>query len=162
VTAAKADPAGLKLSWATLADADRLALAHAGGFPRPWERADFEALFAGPGVFGFLALDADVPVGMVLMRIAAAEAEVLTLAVAPHLRRRGVGAALMTAALEAAGQSGAKAAFLEVGADNPGARRLYEALGFTAAGVRPGYYDRGPDGRVDACVMRLDLAAAAP
>jgi ribosomal-protein-alanine N-acetyltransferase len=152
----------MRLAWATEADADRLALAHAGGFPRPWERADFEALFAGPGAFGFLALEDEAPVGMILMRIAAAEAEVLTVAVVPAARRRGVGAALIHAALEAARQAGAEAAFLEVGADNPEASRLYAKLGFRAAGVRPGYYDRGAAGRVDASVMRLDLGAAAP
>jgi ribosomal-protein-alanine N-acetyltransferase len=152
----------MRLAWATVADADQLALAHAGGFPRPWERADFEALFAGPGVFGFLAREAETPVGMILMRVVATEAEVLTIAVASTARRRGLGADLVRAALDAARAAGADAAFLEVGADNPDAARLYEKLGFKAAGVRPGYYDRGAAGRVDASVMRLDLVAAAP
>jgi N6-L-threonylcarbamoyladenine synthase/ribosomal-protein-alanine N-acetyltransferase len=42
--------------------------------------------------------------------------------------------------------------FLEVRADNPGARALYESLGFAEIAVRPDYYQ--PDG-VDAVIMRL-------
>ena len=42
----------------------------------------------------------------------------------------------------------------EVRADNPGARHLYDSLGFVELGVRPGYYK--PD-NVDAVVMRLAI-----
>jgi len=150
----------MKLEWATAEDAPALATAHAAGFPQPWDAAAFADLLAGPGVFGFLALDDEAPAGLVLCRAAAGEAEVLTIAVDPALRRQGVAKALMAAALGAARQAGADAAFLEVAADNAPAAALYAGLGFRRAGLRRGYYDRGPEGRADALVMRLDLTPA--
>jgi [ribosomal protein S18]-alanine N-acetyltransferase len=47
--------------------------------------------------------------------------------------------------------------FIEVAARNDAAQALYRALGFTAAGVRRGYYAQGQDGAEDAIVMRLAL-----
>jgi ribosomal-protein-alanine N-acetyltransferase len=147
------------LSWATADDAPELAQAHAAGFPQPWDAAAFAGLFAGPGVFGLLARDDGRPVGMALCRVVAGEMEVLTIAVDPALRRRGIARALMAAALGAAREAGAEAAFLEVADDNAPAASLYASLGFRRAGLRRNYYDRGADGRVDALVMRLDLTS---
>jgi ribosomal-protein-alanine N-acetyltransferase len=151
----------VKLSWATDEMAPALAAAHATAFPAPWSAAEFRDLLASPGVFGFLA-EEGTPQAMILCRVAAGEVEVLTLAVAPERRRQGVGRELVRAAMDAARHAGAEAAFLEVAADNPAAAALYASLGFRRAGLRRAYYDRGPEGRVDALVMRLDLNGAAP
>jgi ribosomal-protein-alanine N-acetyltransferase len=151
----------MKLSWTTAADAPAMAQAHATAFDAPWSADEFASLLDSPGVFGLLAGDA-APRGMVLCRIAADEAEVLTLAVDPQARRQGVARALVAAALGAARQAGATTAFLEVAADNAAAVGLYAGLGFRRAGLRRGYYDRGAAGTMDALVMRLDLEAQAP
>ena len=82
-----------------------------------------------------------------------------SIAVTPDARRRGVGKALVRAAMGAAAQAGADAAFLEVAVDNAPAAALYAGLGFRRIGLRKGYYDH-PEGEVDALVMRLDLNAA--
>jgi ribosomal-protein-alanine N-acetyltransferase len=147
----------MRLIWATLAEAALLARAHAGGFDAPWKEEDFEDLLEGEGVFGYLAADGDEPLGMILARVAAGEVEVLTLAVPEAFRRKGVAKALMAAALGAARQAGASSAFLEVAVDNAAAASLYAGLGFRRAGLRKAYYDRGPQGFMDALVMRLDL-----
>jgi ribosomal-protein-alanine N-acetyltransferase len=152
----------MKLTWATPAEAALLARAHAGGFDEPWKADEFEDLLEGEGVFGFLAQDGEAPLGMILCRAVAGEMEVLTLAVAPAVRRQGVAKALLAAALGAAGQMGVKEAFLEVAVDNDAAAALYAGLGFRRSGLRKAYYDRGPAGVVDALVMRLDLTPDAP
>lgn len=152
---------GIKLLWATPAEAALLAQAHAGGFDAPWREEDFEDLLDGEGIFGFLAADG-APVGMILCRVAAGEVEVLTLAVTPEARRRGIAKALLAAALEAARKAGAREAFLEVAVDNTAGAALYAGLGFRRAGYRKDYYDRGAAGLTDALVMRLDLNASAP
>jgi len=80
------------------------------------------------------------------------EAEIQTIAVAPSARRHGLGRTLMETLLAEARVRGARQVFLEVRADNPHARALYDSLGFDQIGVRKKYYQ--PDG-VDAEVMRL-------
>jgi ribosomal-protein-alanine N-acetyltransferase len=140
----------------TTAEAPAMAAAHAPCFDTPWREDEFEDLLEGEGIFGFLAEDG-APAGVILCRIAADEMEVLTLGVPPGARRRGVGRALMTAAISEAQVRRAAAAFLEVDVANAGAVALYEQLGFRRAGLRRGYYDRGAAGKADALVMRLDL-----
>ena len=150
----------MKLSAATRADLPAMASAHAQAFDAPWEEAALAKFLAGPGAYAFVAAGDD-PMGFVLCRAIAGEAEVLTLAVPPWARRRGIALALMTAAIGAARAVSARAMFLEVDVANGPAVGLYERLGFTRAGVRKAYYDRGANGRADALVMRLDLTSGA-
>jgi ribosomal protein S18 acetylase RimI-like enzyme len=103
----------------------------------------------------------------VLARIAGGEAEILTLAVAPHARGKGLGRALLQSAIARAETQGAHAVFLEVGSDNPHALTLYAGLGFGKVGMRKGYYasasggtsgdTSGVSGGGDALVLRLSL-----
>lgn len=148
----------MNLTLATPEDAPAMASAHAQAFDQPWDEMDFEDLLDGPGIFGFV-VRAEDPAGVLICRTAAGEAEILTVGVAPWARRRGVGKALMTAAIGVARQMGAGEMFLEVDVDNTGAVTLYERLGFVRAGLRKAYYDRGAAGRADALVMRLDLTS---
>jgi [ribosomal protein S18]-alanine N-acetyltransferase len=134
-----------------------MAAIHAQAFDRPWSPTEIFQMLDSPGVLGFLCFQED-PAGLLILRLAAGEAEVLTVAVAPWARRRGQARALMVSALGAARGLGADAVFLEVDDSNAAAIGLYGALGFTAVGLRRGYYDRGAHGRADARVMRLDLA----
>jgi len=94
---------------------------------------------------------------MILARVAADEAEILTLAVTPAARRRGLGTALLRAAMHRARDLGATAMFLEVAVTNQPARALYASLGFSEAGSRRHYYSDG----TDALILRSTLTAAA-
>jgi N6-L-threonylcarbamoyladenine synthase/ribosomal-protein-alanine N-acetyltransferase len=84
----------------------------------------------------------------------ATEGDIQTIAVADSARGHGLGRTLMQALIAEARKRGARLVFLEVRADNPGAQRLYDRLGFVEVGVRRGYYQ--PD-NVDAIVMRLNI-----
>lgn len=140
--------------------AQTLAALHAQAFDKPWSAQDIAALIGGAGAYAVMAQD-ETPLGMVMSRILFEEAEILTLAVAPEARRRGVGSALVSAAAGLARQGGALSLVLEVGEDNPGAIALYGANGFVQVGLRRNYYDRG--GRqIDALLMRLDLNSERP
>lgn len=146
-----------------------LGALHARAFDRPGERAwsadELEALAASPGV-RVLAAEADAPphapCGFLVLRTVAGEAEVLTVAVDPAARRRGVGAALVEAAAGAAAAAGAGALFLEVAADNAAACALYARAGFARAGLRRGYYARPGAPPVDALVLSRALNRPAP
>jgi ribosomal-protein-alanine N-acetyltransferase len=128
-----------------------MAAAHALSFERPWSAEEFADLLSAPGVFALGG-----PQGFIVCRTVIDEAEVLTLAVDPAARRAGLGRALVELAMGVAVLAGAGTAFLEVAEDNPAARALYAAAGFSVAGRRRGYYAR-PDRAVDAVVMRRDL-----
>jgi ribosomal-protein-alanine N-acetyltransferase len=150
----------MKLRPATPQDAEILAALHAKAFDPPWNAPAIANVLSGPGAFGLIAED-DAPAGMILARAIAGEAEILTIAVAPGARRSGLGRALVEAVCGLAGQSGAQTLFLEVAVDNAAAIGLYTAAGFTAAGRRRGYYDRGTEGRIDALILRLGLNSEA-
>ena len=83
--------------------------------------------------------------GFILTRLAADEAEVLTIAVAPRRRGKGIAAGLMRANMKALAAKGAKSLFLEVEAENVAALALYRRLAFETVGERKSYY-RKPDG----------------
>jgi [ribosomal protein S18]-alanine N-acetyltransferase len=136
-----------------------LAALHARSFttPRPWSEAEFADLLADP--LAFLLVEGDA--GFLLGRAVAGEAELLTIAVAPEARQRGLGRKLVSRFLYQARLRGSDTAFLEVAEDNLAARTLYTRAGFTEAGRRRGYY-RTPAGHaVDALVLRRMLVEAA-
>lgn len=136
-----------------------LAALHARSFvtPRPWTEAEIARLLADPLVFLLVEGDA----GFLMGRAVAGEAELLTLAVAPEARRRGLGRKLVSRFLYQARLRGAESAFLEVSEENAAARALYARAGFAEVGRRRGYY-RDPHGRaVDAVVLRRLLSEQA-
>src|SRR5208283_3329693 len=73
------------------------AVIHATSFAYPWQEADFEQLFVAPGIFADGAIEAkeDYLAGFVVSRVAADEAEILTIAVAPEWRRHGIATSLL-------------------------------------------------------------------
>ena len=131
---------------ATLADL------HAGAFADPWSSVAIADLLASPGAFAFHLQE-----GFVLARVAGDEAEILTLAVDPKARGRGLGRALLQEAARHAALLGAQAMFLEVGIDNPAALALYAGLGFVRAGQRKAYFPAGHAAGQDALIMKLPL-----
>lgn len=134
---------------------EALATLHARAFvtPAPWEAASFAGFLTDP--LAFLLEEADA--GFLLGRAAAGEAELLTIAVAPEARRRGLGRKLVARFLYQAQLRGADRAFLEVASDNPAAIALYDSSGFQRAGLRRGYYLSPRGQRIDALIMARDL-----
>lgn len=128
------------------AAAGLLAALHQAAFPAaPWNEPAMARLLAMPGAFALIAtLDAE-PAGFVLARVAADEAEIVTLGVAPARTRRGIGRHLLAATAHEAARRGAARLFLEVAEANLAARCLYAADGFREAGRRRRYYPDGSD-----------------
>lgn len=97
-----------------------------------------------------------VIVGYVLLSIAAGEAHILNVCVAPEHQGRGLGRKLVRAIMHVARGRGAERVFLEVRPSNVGAIALYHDEGFNEIGRRPRYYP-ARDGREDAIVMAMEL-----
>jgi len=126
-----------------------------------WSRESMAAELESPHTVYVVALDgtgAVIGYAGLLAPSGAHDADIQTIAVAEHARRRGLGRSLMTQLMDAARGRGASTVFLEVRADNASAQHLYRSLGFEEIGVRARYYQ--PDD-VDAIVMRAPLTARA-
>jgi ribosomal-protein-alanine N-acetyltransferase len=135
-------------------DAPALAAVHARAFGEAdrWGADAIRLMLEMPGAFALHMPER----GFVLARVAADEAEILTLAVVGEARRQGNGASLLAHAMAAAAARGALAIFLEVAGTNHAARALYAAAGFAEAGRRARYYADGGD----ALVLRRALNPA--
>ncbi|WP_281181855.1 ribosomal protein S18-alanine N-acetyltransferase [Actinomadura macra] len=93
-------------------------------------------------------------IGYAGLAAAGGQADVQTIGVRADRRGAGIGAALLTELMDEAVRRESEAVFLEVRADNTGARRLYERFGFGQVGIRKRYYQPS---NVDAIVMRRVL-----
>ena len=130
---------------------------HAASFAAPFGNGGWDAL----EMSGHIAKDVcfgsgDPLTAFIILRCAADEAEILTIATAPVARRTGQGRALLNAALDSLAAKGVREVFLEVAEDNLAAQALYRASGFGAMGRRPGYYRR-KKGRVAALTFAKTL-----
>ncbi len=125
---------------------------------------DFETLLAGRDVVAEAAMvtgrwgKSPALAGFVLSRCALDEAEILTIAVAPEFRRRGIGSTLLAAHLARLAAQGVKALFLEVEAGNRAALALYAQFDFRQIGERKAYYRRADGTAAAALMLRRDFS----
>ncbi|MEP9403382.1 GNAT family N-acetyltransferase [Sphingomonas silueang] len=114
-----------------------------------WTRAQCLGMLSLPGVWLTIARDAAGARGFALTRAIAGDAELLLLAVRPESRGRGIGRALLRAAVDGAMQRGAEQICLEMRANND-ATRLYQREAFRKRGERRQYYAGNTGERFDA------------
>jgi ribosomal-protein-alanine N-acetyltransferase len=138
-------------------DVAAIAALHAASFQRGWGEDEFQRLIADRAVVAHRAVIGATLAGFILSRIAAGEAEILSVAVAPHWRGRGFARALLDLHLRRLAGLGVRTVFLEVGEGNKAACRLYRKAGFAEVGRRQGYYQGYYDGGATALVLRRDL-----
>jgi [ribosomal protein S18]-alanine N-acetyltransferase len=143
---------------AATADLDVLSALGRSAFARPWSPASLREELARSDRAWLVVVVEDEVVGYGGVADLAGDAHVLTVVVAEEHRRRGHGLALVAALLELARERFAvDRATLEVRESNTAARALYRRVGFTEAGVRPGYYQDDQEGAV--VLWSEDLAA---
>jgi ribosomal-protein-alanine N-acetyltransferase len=121
--------------------------------PTAWSPETFWSELARPQTRRYLAALTGTGrlVGYAGLMLSRGQGDVQTLAVAPSMRGRGVGARLLGELLRRAEEGGATSVMLEVHADNAGAIALYAGFGFEPIARRRGYYQ--PAGG-DAVIMR--------
>jgi ribosomal-protein-alanine N-acetyltransferase len=147
---------------ADVSDCLVLAEIHASAFRRGWSDAEFEALLLQPGAYAVIAnyrsaLGKSMAAGFILYRLAADEAEILSIAVTPACRRRGIGRILIEDALRHLYREGARNIHLEVEDSNVAAIGLYRRAEFRESGRRSGYYTQGRETPAGALVMLRQL-----
>jgi len=136
-------------------DLSAIAVIERASFSDPWSRAMFDAHLMVRGGNLFLVAESGAAlVGYAIVRTVHEESELLNIAIAPERRNQGIGAQLLDEVIRRCRASGALEMWLEVRESNVGARALYAARGFTAAGIRKRYY-HAP--REDAIVLRAAI-----
>lgn len=124
----------------------------------PWTTGTFrDCLAAGYGCW-VLETESGRIIGHGVLAVAAGEAHILNVCVAPSHQGRGHGRHLVRRLIDLARWDRAGRVFLEVRPSNPAAQHLYESLGFNEIGRRPRYYP-ARNGREDAIVMAMELLA---
>jgi ribosomal-protein-alanine N-acetyltransferase len=136
--------------------AEAMAALHATGFARAWSAAEIEGLLTGRTTAGLGVRLGSAVMGMALVRVAADEAEILSIAIDREWRGCGLATRLLDRALDLAARRGARRMLLEVESGNAPALALYRRAGFREVGRRRGYY--AAEGGGDALVLARDLA----
>jgi ribosomal-protein-alanine N-acetyltransferase len=144
------------LSEAGRGDAAAMASLHAASFHRGWSDGEFESLLNERNVIAHRAVVHGKLVGFILSRMAADEAEILSVAVAARERGRGVARNMLVTHMRRLAGAGCRTIFLEVDETNQPARRLYQSAGFREVGRRDSYYKQG-SGATAALVLRRDI-----
>jgi [ribosomal protein S18]-alanine N-acetyltransferase len=143
---------------ATPRDAPRLAQLHGESFHRGWGEGEFEAMLTERNTLVHRLKAGGKIIGFAVSRMAADEAEILSIAVAASHRGRGLSRDLLLTHLGHLAGRGARAVFLEVEENNQPARRLYERAGFGVVGRRERYYRQPGGEQLNALLMRRDLS----
>ena len=145
------------LSEARPRDAAAIAALHAASFRRGWSEDEVERLLLDANVIAHRAQQGRELAGFILSRMAAGEAEILSVAIAPWCRGRGLAGKLLMWHLRRLAGLAVSTVFLEVEDGNTPALRLYDRAGFRQVGRRPGYYQQGSATAAAALVLRRDL-----
>ncbi len=127
-----------------------LSAIHRESFPMYWDISAFNDFFSAAGTRALAVGGA----AMIVFRQAGEQADIITLAVLPGMRRKGYGRALVLACLSCLRESGAESVFLDVEDGNQPAIRLYESLGFVFVRRRKLYYRQKDGSYTDALVMK--------
>ena len=146
------------LSAAGPRDAAAIAALHAASFRRGWSEQEVEGLLLDRAVITHRAMLGAKLAGFIMSRLAADEAEILSVAVAARSQGRGLARALLNLHLRRLAGLSARAVFLEVDEHNAPAIRLYERAGFREVARRPNYYPGADAKSAAALVLRRDLA----
>ncbi len=139
---------------AEMEDARAVAEIHAASFDRPWGLMEFERLLAEENIVSHAAAHAAGTDGFVLSRLAADEAEILSIAVHPRRRSEGIAGRLLAAHREALLLNRIRTLFLEVEEGNAPAIALYQRQGFADVSRRDAYYRKADGSAATAIVMR--------
>jgi ribosomal-protein-alanine N-acetyltransferase len=143
---------------ASLRDAPRLAQLHRASFHRGWGTDEFEQILIERNALAHRLRRGNRTIGFIVSRIAADEAEILSVAIAAKYRGQGYSRDLLRTHLGHLAGHGLKTVFLEVEENNRPARSLYARAGFRVVGQRERYYKDAGGEQLNAVVMRRDLS----
>ncbi len=150
-------PGEFKVRQVTETEAGILTEIHAKCFPNYWNQEAFTDFFSVKNTFAYLVEAGAVPVAMLVYRATFEQADVLTIAVLPEFRRRGIARQLVEMLIKDCREQGVEKIFLEVEVGNDHAIKLYEDNGFKQVSRRKLYYQQLDGSLTDGLVMQKKL-----
>ena len=145
----------------TTAHLDSVMAIEAAAYAFPWTRGNFiDSLAAGYPARVLLGAQRQL-LGYFVAMPGVDEMHLLNITVAPAEQGRGHARCMIDALIPLCHEHAARELWLEVRDSNERARAMYLRLGFTAVGVRKGYYPAPFGQREDALVMSLKIGAVA-
>ena len=112
----------------------------AASFTEPWPIELFQQELVQPSRVYLAVERGEAICGFGGVMLVGEDAHIVTLAVAPEERQKGIGSLLMVSLVEAAKERGARNLTLEVRRSNEAAQHLYRKFGFEGVGFRRDYY----------------------
>lgn len=150
---AKREP--ISIRHGVLADLDSIEALERRAFTLPWSRESLRVEIGGGENRICLIAELDgALVGYTMFWGVADEIHLVTIAVEPEMRRRGIASALLNSLLDSDLARDKSLVTLEVRAANTAAIELYRRYGFREVALRPRYY---PDNQEDALIMLREL-----
>ncbi len=128
-------------------------------FPSPWSVHALKSEIENPISHFWALIEGKLLSGYICFWMFDREIQLISVAIHPHDRGKGLGHYLLKEMIETGISKGMQQIWLEVRPSNLAAKELYERLGFEEAYRRPRYY---PDTHEDAIVMGLNLSKQDP
>ena len=147
----------LKIVEASIVHAGIISVLHGACFEEIWNEKSINEMLNMPGMIGFLIeTEEKIPQGFIMMRVAADEAEIISIGVIPAARKKGLASILLLKSIKRAAISNVAKIFFEVAEDNKAAIAFYKTFGSQIIGKRPGYYKRSSK-KIDAIIYSLNI-----
>jgi len=122
-------------------------------FSEPWSVNSVASELSNPLSLWIVAIADGEVVGYVGSQTVLNEADMMNLAVQPQYRRQGIAEGLVQRLISALKDRQAVSLTLEVRVSNEAAITLYQKIGFSQVGRRPGYYRKPKE---DALILRKE------
>lgn len=134
----------IEIREACMADLDPILAIEQASFEHPYSRKFLRYLLSSDETLNLVADTGRRVIGYSSLRIEGKIAHLLSIAVYPQKRRRGIGSQLMQNIQERLKHT-CERLLLEVRQSNQGAQKFYEKLGLQMQGRKREYYENGED-----------------
>ncbi|MBO4212001.1 MAG: ribosomal protein S18-alanine N-acetyltransferase [Oscillospiraceae bacterium] len=133
----------------------QIAALEAANFSLPWDAASLRAELENTLALWLVLAEEERVLAYVGTQSCFEDADILSIAVLPEARRRGIAEALLRELERLLPARGVERITLEVRASNEPALALYRKLGYEALGLRKNYYEKP---REDALIMQKRIS----
>ena len=144
----------VQIRWLIRRDMPKVLEIERSSFQRPWTEEDFLCSLRQRNCIGMVAESDQAVVGFMVYELHKSKLRILNFAVAPSVRRQGIGSHMIRRLIDKLSQQRRKEIVLEVRETNLDAQLFFRSEGFRAVRVIRSYYE---DTDEDAYLMRYRL-----